>query len=96
MSSIRPLVVEIPLDKKAIKKVGNDPFAYITSVLEKIYTDNNLPKKKRIKDVRYKRILESKGQRGNVVLYEIRYEHNAKVGNTSGNNNDGKKDYGFE
>jgi len=93
MSSIRPLVVEIPLDKKAIAKKGNNPFAYIQEVLEKIYKDNNLPMKKKIKDVRYKRILESKGMRGNTVLYEIRYEHNAKVGNTSGNIE--TKEHGF-
>lgn len=84
MAKIEPLVVEIPLDKKAISDGGGNPFKYISGVLEQIYKDNNLPKSRRINDVRHYRTLESKGKKGNwdTAVYEIRYEHRAKVGNT--------------
>ncbi len=97
MAKPQPLVVEIPLDRKAIIESGRDPFSYITEVLEKIYENNNLPKIKKIDGYRHKRTLEFKGKRGDVVIYEIRYEHNAKVGNTGGKiPREIDKEYGFE
>lgn len=82
MSSFKPIIFEIPLDRKVIAKNGRNPYKYVQDILLKIYKDNNLPQSKRINDKRHQRKLEFKEIKGDTVVYEIRYEHHAKVGNT--------------
>lgn len=84
MSSIQPLVIEIPITEKEVKKEGVDPYTYCGNIIRKIITDNKLSKTKKVGNDRYRRILEFKNLRGNTAVFEIKYEKNAKVGNTTG------------
>jgi hypothetical protein len=97
MAEIQPLVIEIPMIEKEIKKEGVDAYTYCANVIRKIMVDNKLGKTKRVgKNDRYNRILEFKTLRGNTAIYEIRYEKPAKVGNTAGEDTKTPtKDHGF-